>query len=211
MANDLIPDPLTTPAGLRPRGLVDLSGGGAVPHTLDYPPGSVVVVSGLPGSGKSTALGRWAAAAPVIDPRTTHLACEAVMPDWLPYAVYRPWARLRYFRRLHTSTRDGAELLVHDCGSRSWLRRHLSRLLAPQGRELHLVILDVGAPEALAGQHSRGRSAPRRTFARHHRGLGRLVLALRAHGPAAAPGTASVTLLDRAARDRLPQVTFGRV
>ncbi len=198
----------TAPAGLRPRGLVDLRGGAAVPRTLSYPPGAVVVVSGLPGSGKSTALAQWAAAAPVMDPRTTHLACEAVMPAWLPYSVYRPWARLRHFRRLHTSARDGAELLVHDCGSRSWLRHHLARLLAPQGRELHLVILDVGTTEALTGQHARGRSAPRRTFARHDRGLGRLVGALRAHGAAAAPESASVTLLDRSAREQLPRVTF---
>ncbi|WP_407989784.1 AAA family ATPase [Kitasatospora sp. CMC57] len=188
--------------------MVDLRGDIPLPATLAYPPGAVVVVSGLPGSGKSTALHHWADAAPVIDPRTTHLACEAVMPAWLPYAVYRPWARLRHFHRLRTAARDGGHLLVHDCGSRSWLRGHLARLLRAQGRELHLVILDVGPTEALAGQHARGRWAPPRTFTRHDRGLAHLLRSLDTLGPAAAPEAASVTLFDRSSRDRLPRLVF---
>ncbi|MFD0571755.1 AAA family ATPase [Kitasatospora gansuensis] len=196
------------PSDLHPRGVVDLRGTGPLPAALRYPPGAVVVVSGLPGSGKSTALHHWADAAPVIDPRTTHLACEAVMPDWLPYAVYRPWSRLRHFRRLHIAARDGGHLLVHDCGSRSWLRRHLARLLRARGRELHLIVLDVGTTEALAGQRARGRWAPPRTFTRHDRGLAHLLRTLDDLGPAAAPEAASVTLFDRSSRGRLPRLAF---
>lgn len=169
---------------LRPRGLVDLRSWGDVPAVLSYPVDAVVVVSGLPGRGKSTLLHRWSKAAFVIDPRLVHVACEAVMPAWLPYAVYRPWARWRYFRWLRTAVRGGGPLLVHDCGGRPWMRRWLSRSTGRQGRELHLVVLDVGVAEALSGQAARSRWAPRRAFDRHHRGLDRLLQALT--GPDAA-------------------------
>ncbi|MFF0217298.1 ATP-binding protein [Streptomyces vinaceus] len=175
---------------------------------MSYPAGAVVVVSGLPGSGKSTLLRRWSGVAPVVDPRTSHVACEAVMPAWLPYAVYRPWARIRHFRRLRVEVRSGGALLVHDCGSRTWMRRWLSWTAGRRGRELHLVLLDVGAAEALAGQRARARWASRRVFARHHRGLARLVGALSLHGPAAVREAASVVLLDRVSRERLTAVEF---
>ncbi len=178
---------------LRPRGLVDLRGPGDVPARLSYPPGAVVVVSGLPGSGKSTLLRRWSEAASVVDPRTVHLACEAVMPARLPYAVYRPWARWKYFRWLRTAVRDGEALLVHDCGGRPWMRRWLARSAGRQGRELHLVLLDVGVAEALSGQRARGRWAPRRAFVRHRRGLDRLLGALSGLGAARLPAPRAAT------------------
>ncbi|MFE2477985.1 AAA family ATPase [Streptomyces sp. NPDC059389] len=200
------------PAGavtvMSPRGLVDLRGKGGGPVLMSYPAGAVVVVSGLPGSGKSTLLRRWSGAAPVVDPRVSHVACEAVMPAWLPYAVYRPWARLRHFRWLCAEARSGGPLLVHDCGSRSWMRRWLSWTAGRDGRELHVVLLDVGAAEALAGQESRARRAPRRVFARHRQGLGRLLETLRLHGPTAVRESVSVVLLDRVSRERMAAVEF---
>ena len=190
-----------------PRGLVDLRGrpGAAV---LRYPPDAVVIVSGLPGSGKSTLLRRWSAGVAVVDPRDVHLACEAVMPAALPYGVYRPWARLTYFRRLRAAVRGGGPLLVHDCGSRAWMRRWLAREVGRGGRELHLVLLDVAPAEALAGQRARGRRTARRVFARHCRGLGRLRQQLPRAGatgpvvvPAAFAGLVSVVVLDTCSRE----------
>ncbi|MEV0533561.1 AAA family ATPase [Kitasatospora sp. NPDC050463] len=201
---------------MEPRGLVDLRGAAGAAFTVRYPPGAVVVVSGLPGSGKSTLLRRWSAQprpAATVDPRAVHEACAAVMPAALPYAVYRPWARLEHFRLLRASVRGGGPLLVHDCGSRVWMRRWLAGAAARQGRELHLVLLDVGAETALAGQRERGRWAPRRVFARHRRGLGRLLVALTRHargeGPTPTPEAASVLLLDRVSRERAAAVHFG--
>ncbi|MBZ6474330.1 AAA family ATPase [Streptomyces griseocarneus] len=205
---------------LRPRGLVDLRGRRAVPAVLSYPPGAVVVVSGLPGSGKSTLLRRWSRTAAVVDPRTVHVACEAVMPARLPYAVYRPWARLEHVRWLRAEVRGGGPVLVHDCGSRPWMRRWLARAAGRQGRELHVVLLDVGAAEALAGQEARGRWAPARVFDRHRRGLERLLTALNGHDghdgrpereaplPDAVAEAASVVLLDRTSRERVAAVEF---
>ncbi|MFG2827527.1 AAA family ATPase [Streptomyces sp. NPDC048434] len=146
------------------------------------------MVSGLPGSGKSTLLRRWSTAASVVDPRIVHVACEAAMPARVPYAVYRPWARWKYFRWLRTAVRDGEPLLVHDCGGRPWMRRWLARSAGRQGRELHLVLLDVGVAEALSGQKARGRWAPRRAFVRHRRGLDRLLGALSGPGAAQSGG-----------------------
>jgi hypothetical protein len=197
--------------GVAPRGVVDLRGAGERPGVLSYPAGAVVVVSGLPGSGKSTLLGRWARSARVIDPRRVHLACEAVMPSWLPYAVYRPWARWTYFRWLRSAVRGGGPLLVHDCGGRPWMRRWLSRTAGRQGRELHLVVLDVGVAEALYGQAARGRRAPRRAFARHHKGLSRLLQTLTGSSvpqPRTPREVASVVLLDRDSREHARAVRF---
>ncbi|MFI7098779.1 AAA family ATPase [Streptomyces sp. NPDC050161] len=201
----------------RPQGLRDLRAADTVPATLSYPPGAVVVVSGLPGSGKSTLLHRWSAAADVavIDPRTVHVACEAVMPGWLPYAVYRPWARARLLLWLRAELGGDRPLLVHDCGSRPWLRRLLAWCAARRGRTLHLVVLDVGAAVALSGQRARDRWVRRRVFARHCRGLGRLLAALPPAGtrsaaalPASLADAASVVLLDAASRAQVRAARF---
>lgn len=194
---------------LRPHGLVDLRGRTTGPSSLSYPAGAVVVVSGLPGSGKSTLLRRWAYAAPVIDPRTAHVEYQARMPAWLPYVVYRPWVRLQHLRRLRAHVRSGNPMLVHDCGSRPWMRRWLARSAGRQRRELHLVFLVLNAGEALDGQQARGRRVPKRVFARHRRGLAQLLLALSVQGGAVVPEAASVVLLDRTLREHVAGLEFG--
>ncbi|MFH9353291.1 AAA family ATPase [Kitasatospora sp. NPDC017646] len=200
-----------------PRGVVDLRGETGAGLVVAYPADAVVVVSGLPGAGKSTLLRRWATAGavPTVDPRTVHEACEALMPARLPYAVYRPWARLEHFRLLRSSVRRGGPLLVHDCGSRAWMRRWLAREAGRGGRELHLVLLDVGAATALDGQRARGRHASARVFARHRRGLGRLLAEFTRHArsgaPEPTPEAASVLLLDAVSRSRAEAVRFGGV
>lgn len=198
------PPPPRSPVLAAHGGLLDLRGRDGArpvpssPFTLAYPANAVVVVSGLPGSGKSTLLRRAPAQATVIDPRAVHVACETVMPDWLPYGLYRPWARWKHIRWLHRELRGDGPLLVHDCGSRPWVRRWMARAAGRRGRPLHLVLLDVGTAEALSGQESRGRRAPRRAFARHHRGLDRLLGRLSRAAAAGPPPAAGPPAADEA-------------
>ncbi|MET9697303.1 AAA family ATPase [Streptomyces sp. NPDC006529] len=210
------PGPVTGPGTrcpghrISPRGIVDLRGDAGRDVLLAYPRGAAVVVAGLPGSGKSTLLRAWSGAAAVIDPRATRTAFASRMPGWLPYAAYRPWARLWHMAGTRSAMRRGGPLLVHDCGSRPWMRRWLVRTARRAGRPLHLVVLDVGPREALSGQLARRRVASRRVFGVHRRGLARFLSRLARDGAAAAPGIDSVVLLDRGQRDRVTAVRFGR-
>ncbi|WP_254897600.1 ATP-binding protein [Kitasatospora sp. NA04385] len=194
--------------GFVPRETADLRGRPGGPLTLRYGPRAVVVVGGLPGSGKSTLLRRWDAPATLIDPRTTRLACQARMPAALPYPVYRPAVRLLHLLRTRAAFHRPGPLLVHDCGSRWWMRRALAHWARRSGRELHVVLLAVRPAEALAGQHARARTAAPRTFRLHVRGTARLLAAVERSGRAAFPGARSVLLADAASRERLAGVRF---
>ncbi|MFF4010804.1 AAA family ATPase [Streptomyces sp. NPDC001717] len=191
-----------------PLGVLDLRGAAGRDVWLSYPYDGAVVVCGLPGSGKSTLLRAWSGSAPVVDPRATRTSFEAWMPAWLPYALYRPWARLRHMRWLRDELRRGGPLLIHDCGSRSWMRWWLARTARGAGRPLHMVVLDVGPQEALSGQRARRRLASRRVFARHQRGLTRLLRQVDRGGLAGVPGFHSVVALDLGQRERVTEVRF---
>ncbi|MER5729854.1 AAA family ATPase [Streptomyces sp. NPDC002138] len=194
---------------MAPRGVVDLRGRTDSAVRLAYPANAAVVVAGLPGSGKSTLLRAWSPAATVLDPRATRTAFEARMPDWLPYKAYRPWARLRHMGLIRAEMRRGRPVLIHDCGSRAWLRRWLARTANRSGRPVHMVVLDVGPHEALSGQHARRRLASPRVFGIHQRGLARLLARVERDGLSATPGISSMVLLDRTVRDlRATSVRF---
>ncbi|MFJ8159891.1 AAA family ATPase [Streptomyces sp. NPDC096136] len=193
---------------IAPQGIVDLRGRTDAGLCLSYPRDAVVVIAGLPGSGKSTLLRAWADAGTVLDPRATRADCEALMPSWLPYGVYRPLARLHHMRRIRGAMRGSSPLLVHDCGSRAWLRRWLARSADRAGRQAHMVLLDVGAREALSGQRARRRLTSPRVFATHERGLDSLLSGIGGGGPARSTGFTSVVLLDRRLRDTSPRARF---
>ncbi|MGW0753362.1 AAA family ATPase [Streptomyces sp. NPDC002587] len=194
---------------IAPRGIVDLRGSGDREIELTYPSHAAVIVAGLPGSGKSTLLRAWSPAATVVDPRATRTAYEARMPVWLPYPVYRPWARLRHMRWTRSEIRRGQPLLIHDCGGRAWMRRWLAQAARGAERPLHMVLLDVGPQEALSGQRARRRPASRRAFATHQRGLTELLSRIEEDGLTTRMGIDSLVLLDRSLRDRVPSVRFG--
>ncbi|MFE7466926.1 AAA family ATPase [Streptomyces sp. NPDC057499] len=179
---------------------------GRSPRGLHFAAGDVVVVSGLPGSGKSTLIRRVVAAAHAVDSQDTRDRWAKVMPRLLPYALYRPLVRAAHYWGLWRVLRSGESAVVHDCGTQAWVRGWLARAARRRGRLLHLVLLDVSPQTAREGQRERGRGVSAYAFARHRRAVGRLLTAT-ADGVLPA-GCASAVLLDREAAGRLGRIVF---
>ncbi|MCP3816837.1 ATP-binding protein [Streptomyces sp. A3M-1-3] len=179
--------------------------GGRSPLGLDFAGGDVVVVSGLPGSGKSTLIKRTAATRS-IDSQDVRERWEARMPGLLPYAVYRPLVRVAHYAGLWQALRSGESVVVHDCGTQAWVRKLLAREARRRGRALHLLLLDVTPEVALEGQAERGRGVSGYAFARHRRAVGRLVDD--AENGRLPGGCASAVLLDRSAAGALRRIGF---
>ncbi|MFC7895239.1 AAA family ATPase [Streptomyces sp. NPDC057381] len=178
---------------------------GRSPHALLFGPRDLVVITGLPGSGKSTLMERTVRGRR-IDSQDTRDRWDRRMPRFLPYALYRPLVRLAHYAALREALRSGEGVVVHDCGTQSWVRAWLAREARRRDGTLHLLLLDVDADEALAGQRERGRGVSRYAFLRHRAASTRL---LRAVTEGALPaGCTSAVLLDRAAADTLHRIAF---
>jgi predicted kinase len=182
---------------------------GHSPYGLFFGPRDLVVVTGLPGSGKSTLMHR-AVQGIRVDSQDTRDRWDARLARFLPYAVYRPLVRLAHYAGLRRALRSGEGVVVHDCGTQTWVRDWLAREARRRGGTLHLLLLDVTPGTALDGQRERGRGVSRYAFLRHRRAAGRL---LRSVAKGALPeGVGSAVLLDRAAADVLRRIGFeGRI
>ncbi|MEV1007338.1 AAA family ATPase [Streptomyces sp. NPDC049881] len=181
----------------------------AGPLVLRWPAGDRVVVSGLPGGGKSTLMARLAdpgGRVLRIDSQDVRDRWEDRLPARLPYAVYRPAVRLGHHRVLWRALRSPLALLVHDCGRGSLVRRRLASGARRTGAGLHLLLLDVPPSLARARQEERGRTVSARAFRRHRRAMARLITAVEAGD--LPPGCASVTLLDAPAAAAVTELGF---
>ncbi|MEU2439870.1 AAA family ATPase [Streptomyces rubradiris] len=180
---------------------------GRSPHALLFGPRDLVVVTGLPGSGKSTLMRR-AVPGRRVDSQDTRDRWQARVPGFLPYALYRPLVRLAHYAGLRRALRTGEGLVVHDCGTQPWVRAWLARAARRRGGTLHLLLLDVSPETARRGQRERGRGVSRYAFRRHRRTTDRLLRAVeKGQLPA---GCGAAVLLDRDAADVLARVGFTR-
>lgn len=202
-AGAAVPAPVVPPARNR-----DLRGTRTC-RTLRFPAGDRVVVSGLPGSGKSTLMHRTVTdtgSVLRIDSQDTRDRWRSRLPRLLPYAVYRPFARAAHYAALRRALASDHSVVVHDCGTQSWVRRWISAHARRRGRGMHVVLIDVPPPVALAGQSERGRTVSRYAFARHRRAVSRLVAD--AEAGLLPEGCASVVLLDRSSAGALRVMAF---
>jgi predicted kinase len=178
---------------------------GRSPRGLLFGDRDLVVVTGLPGSGKSTLMRR-AVRGARIDSQDTRARWETRAPRFLPYALYRPLVRLAHYGALRRALRDGGGVVVHDCGTQAWVRGWLARVARRRGGTLHLLLIDVTPRAALDGQRERGRGVSRYAFLRHRRAVARLLRAVeRGRLP---EGCGSAVLLDRDAADALHRIGF---
>ncbi|MFI8951821.1 AAA family ATPase [Streptomyces sp. NPDC053750] len=179
--------------------------GGRSPHALLFGPRDLVVITGLPGSGKSTLMKR-TVRGPRIDSQDARDRWARRMPRFLPYALYRPLVRLAHYAGLRRALRSGEGVVVHDCGTQAWVRGWLAREARRRDGTLHLLLLDVDPGEALAGQRERGRGVSRYAFLRHRAANTRLLRSV-TEGTLPA-GCTSAILLDRPAADTLRRIAF---
>ncbi|MET9828396.1 AAA family ATPase [Streptomyces sp. NPDC006385] len=178
---------------------------GHSPHALIFAPEDLVVITGLPGGGKSTLMRRTVKGVRV-DSQDTRDRWSARMPGFVPYAVYRPLVRLAHYAGLRRALRSGEGVVVHDCGTQAWVRGWLARAARRRGGTLHLLLLDVAPDTALEGQRERGRGVSRYAFLRHRRAAARLLHSVeRGDLP---QGCGSAVLIDREAADVLRRIGF---
>ncbi|MDL4820309.1 ATP-binding protein [Actinomadura sp. OS1-43] len=183
---------------------------------LRYPPGSLVLLAGLPGAGKSTLLNRLyglsgeeTAPVPVGDVR---IIDSRQSRNWwarflrpLPVRLRTPLVHVTHVWRIGRAVLAGHGVVAHTRGTWPHILHCFAWLARRRGGRLHLILIDVDPATARAGQFARGRAVTGVTFARHCRRW--VPLMERARG-GALPPAAGVTVLDREAADKLTTIRF---
>lgn len=135
---------------------------------LRVPPGTVVVVGGIPGAGKSTLITRLARPGlRTLDPDRIRARWRRVAGRRLPYRLYRPLVHVEHHVTVAVALLRPGALVVHECATRSSLRRLVATLARLGGHPCHVVLLDVDPAEARRGQRVRGRVVPAESMRGH--------------------------------------------
>lgn len=134
----------------------------------------LVLVGGVPGAGKSTAIATVAPDVPgliVLDPDALRSWFRAHLPAGVSYRWYRPLCHLLHALSvvavLLAGPRRGRRVVVHDPSTRPRRLRLLHALAVARGWRPVLCYVDTAPEEALAGQRRRGRVIDSGSFARH--------------------------------------------
>lgn len=206
------------PRSMTPREVHDLRGNGV--HELRYPATAAVIVTGVPGAGKSTALRMLFGATndaiqPTVGQDGAVLLDSAHSRNWwhlrlgrIPYPLWLPIVHITHYLRIRAALFDvRGPVVIHDCGTRQWVRGLVALWARAAGRQVHMIMIDAPAEAALAGQISRGREVSRLSFKVHCLKWRRLVDSVAA-GTKPRPAPTSVVILDRAAVTELREVCF---
>jgi energy-coupling factor transporter ATP-binding protein EcfA2 len=184
--------------------------------SLHYPAGSLVLLAGLPGAGKSMLLARLyrvrgdetgpvvAGDVRVIDSRQSRNWWTRYLGP-VPPRLRTPLVHATHVLRIVLAVLRGHSVLAHTRGTWPHVLYGFAWLARRRGAGMHLILLDVPPPVARAGQHARGRTVTAATFARHRRRWRVLVARARTGG---LPPADSVTVLDRPAADALRGIRF---
>ncbi|TCO44857.1 AAA domain-containing protein [Kribbella antiqua] len=181
---------------------------------LRYPAGSVVVLAGIPGAGKSTLIRRLFPQAEQGEYGVQVFDSGHIRDRWaprlarLPYSWWRPLVHLTYYARVLRAMRRGGPLLVHDCATRPWVRQLIGWQARRSGLAVHLVLLDVPGDVARVGQQVRGRVVRSHSMDTHCRRWPRLLAEAAVDPGRIVPGAASAVVLTRGQADRLQRITF---
>jgi predicted kinase len=183
---------------LAPAGVTWLRGAGG-PAVLRYPPGSLVVIGGPPGAGKSTLAARVVdrERVPVLDPDETRAALDAEWDDAL--AAWRG--------DLRAALAAGAGAVAVTTALRHGHRLGLAKAAAAEGVPAHLVLLDADAADCRAGRAAQGEQRISDGLFEHllrEWSAFRRTLGATGH---ADPFT-SATVLDRMAANHLRRIAF---
>lgn len=136
--------------------------------------GPLIVVAGLPGAGKTTALRAFLAAHPdsgaiVIDSDSVRHRVQSWLPA-VPYRFLRPLVHTAHWARIIALALTGNRpLLIHETATRSISRAVLLRIARLARRPARMVWIDVDVGTARRGQLERHRAIRPGSFRRHVR------------------------------------------
>jgi predicted kinase len=176
---------------------------------LNYPARSLLVVAGVPGAGKTTLLKRLFPRPGVrlLDSEQARVELSPYLGA-VPYRYWRPVVHVAHYVRLFRALRGEESIVVHESGTRPWMRKLIAGAAGRSGRRTHLLLLDVEAAEALAGQEARRRKVRSAAFAKHYRNWQRLLAKVADPGHGIHREAATITVINRKVAADLTAIRF---